>query len=540
MKKFIHNICKNFQRFLFFSSYVVFIFAMDSEQPISTMLRKELVPRKTFPIFDPKRAFELHTITPDEQGVVIAECGQVRYLNFGTFSDPEVLFEHPHVKHVPMIAMAQKKDTPLLIVSAGNYANPEAKGCISEYIVFIRDRLFKNHKLNHPIQTMRLNPEGDILAIAGNNFATIIDLKNNKFDKILCSSKENWFEDIAIGPDSMHIVCAENRGAIQLRAVHRTVKNINTSLLKQVETGDIIKKINYSSAEELLYLTHDGKAKTINMYDLLENSPVDLRYDKVKKIEKYELTSIVGGNVTSKLFADSVLYNLVAVDQGLEFSTVHWTDNIHVAGDDRRMIEVHRRNNECVENFILTIPTLEEKYNYITENRQCCVGIGHVLLAELCGRHVVALGTDGRMYLWILPEKSPVHSKVHKDQEVINRGEGNDRIRRRSKTFPEGELPCLRNEKQNGQGLPERDVLSGRRSSHSGLPRKDSKIERAFVHNAQVVSPQTDAGDGVEKEKKKSSPRFKLKISSGAKSKESSPPLGSPKSREGSTPSSPK
>ena len=404
MQKFKYNRCKDYGLFLLFSLYPLVVCPMNSPIVSNDF---SLKPQKTITIFNPTKDLKIGKswrdvvpgsimITPDGKGVVIAESGRVRQSYFASLCDigPEIIIEHPWVRHSPMVAMSQKKDGSLLIVSAGNYINEEQKR-VAEYIVLCNG-LSKVHKLDWPIQAIALDPCGEKLAIAGQLSVSIIDCEANKTDRAIFrdSNRENWIVDIAVNAKGSALVAVGNQNEVQYMSIAQYNGDIDLSNIKQVQSNDIIKKIYYPTPVDILYVTDDGKAKIINMYDFIENtiSPVE-----------------------STLFAQSTAYNKVVADQGENIATAHWTDNIQAPKDLGRKIKVYRKGIECIEKFTLEMDTVQERYDYITEFGQYGSGIGHLLQVALRGNRVVALATDGKMRLWSLPE----NSKLFTEPEIV-------------------------------------------------------------------------------------------------------------------------
>jgi len=408
------NTRKIFKCFLFFSSYVAAIFGMDVEPIASTALQKDiLIPKKTFMIFDPKKAFESRkpwqevvpgsmSIIPDEKGVVIAKRGQVYRLDFNTFTTPPtLLFEHASVKHCPMIAVAQKNnekdDKLLLIVSAGNYENPDKEGYVSEYIIYQEDAPYQIQKLRKYTQLIKLSSDGKMLVICTDHGITVVDREKNDIDTV--PFKDQLLTDVAINPDNTKIICIGSQGAIKLVEVARLRDKMSAYSMKQVATDDVITSISYSDQKKLFYLTNQSEAKIIKMYDFLENSPVDLLATKTK-IDSYDVKSISGGNVKSRVFIrEQLSYDLATIDQSSQCSVAYVDEK-----DNSRQVIVHCKYGKSIKKFVLTMPVLERTYTYITETRQSVQGRAGLLRLALRGSHVVALGTDGKMYLWTLPQ----------------------------------------------------------------------------------------------------------------------------------------
>ncbi len=484
MKNFTQCPWKRMGLFLFFSFNSVVVFAMNSPV-ISNDL--SLKPDKIMTIFDPKKELELGRpwnevvpgnmmITPDGKGVVIGDCGRVRYAQFDREYDiyPETIIEHSRVKHSPMIGMSQKNDGSLLVVSAGNYINVDKKR-VAEYIMFCNG---SSHikKIDWPIQAISLDSCGKILAIARRDSVTVIDLETGKNAEVYFKGsvfdKNIWIVDIAIHAKGNSIIATGSQGGVQLMALSKKDQgDINLSILTQVMSGDSIEKIYYSSLEELLYVTHDGKAKIIATYNLLENDQE---------------------NVQTTVFAAPSSCNMAIADSGEHIATAHWNNNRNVREDIRRKIKVYRKGMQCIEKFVLEVPQLEDRYDYITELGQCGLGVGHLLHVALCDKCVAVLATDGKIRVWSLPEKNVICNEAEKKELGFH------------------------------EKLAELQTASRSRDEKEPMKRNRSSSEKVRRQNL-IIS-----GDAVELgEKKKVSPRFIHLISRGShnSSKENSPVL---------------
>lgn len=404
MRHFIDSRWKRSGLFLFFSLQTIVVFAMNLPVISNDTSFK---PQKTISIFDPKTALGngkrwneivpgAVMITPDGKSVVISERGRVRRAHFDSMDDysPKTIIEHAQVKHSPMITMAQTTDG-LLVVSAGNY-NLEKK-YVSEYILFCNG-FSKVKKLEWPIQAISLDSDGTTLTIAGKLSIMVVDLETDKNTTTFFkhNNRENWIVDIAMNPKGKEIIVVGDQRGVQWMSLSKEDEgDINLSNLKQVVSKDSIKEIYYPNAEELLYLTYDGKAKIINIKDdLLEPSDEEMNQTTV--------------------FSHASLYNMVSADPSEHVATAHWTNDTKVA--TRHKIKIYRKSNEYVEKFILEVPELE-RYNCITELGQCGSKTGHLLHVALRGNRVVALATDGKMSVWSLPEKNAVCSEADKEDQ---------------------------------------------------------------------------------------------------------------------------
>ena len=388
---------------LFFSFYTVTTVSMDTPT-VSSHLR--IKPQRTITIFDPAQELLLDKpwrkvvpgsimITPDGKGFVLGEYGQVRHSLFeNKIGDvPKVIIEHPCAKkYAPMIAMAQKKDGSLLVVSAGNYTNSEKKR-VAEYIVFCNGWC-KTEKLDRPVQAIAIDSHGTKLAIAGQRSVVVVDVDTNQTDESFfkgLNKNENWIVDIAVYKTGRSIIGVGSQNGVQLMSLTKKDDEMDLCTLKQVESADVIKNIYYPSFAELLYLTQDGQAKTIDMYHLFDT-------DNDQEIKATH-------------FAHPSSYDKVVADPSGYITTAHWTNNIKA----NHKIKVYRKNDKCIEKFVLEMPTITEGYDYVTKFGNRAHGIGHLLEVAVRGNVVVALATDGKMQVFDLPEESLFSKQLHNE-----------------------------------------------------------------------------------------------------------------------------
>ncbi|HLW73250.1 MAG TPA: hypothetical protein VKR54_04325 [Candidatus Babeliales bacterium] len=406
----MQNKWKHSEIFFFFSFYIIPICAMNEPRVLtSNFISKKnfpLKPHKIIPVFDSKATLQAGKswydvvpgtvmITPDSQGVIIGDHGKVHLLQLNNNNISKLIIEHPYVTHSPIIAMAQTKKKELLVASAGNYMDLTNQR-VSEYILFCNGSS-QIYKLEFPIQAIALSPYGEKLAIAGFDHVTIIDLETPEKDsKRVRTTQGDYIIDIAINSEGRAIIAAECQGGLRLMDVSKCDAKIGIHNLQLAISNDIIKKIYYPCDAELLYITHDGKAKTIVLEDLLINE-----YNK---------------KINGTVFAESPLYDMVTADFSEQIATAHWTNDIKVAEDVRRRIKVYRKCNEYIEKIVLAVPALDSKYNYITNRGQYDSGVGHLLTVALRGNRVIALGTDGQLRLWSLPPKGMSDDGERKEQ----------------------------------------------------------------------------------------------------------------------------
>jgi hypothetical protein len=501
--------------FLFFSLHGVVIAMKVTNSPViynNSPIRLE----QTMTIFDPKKELERGnswskvvpgsiTITPDGKGVVIGDCGRVRYCPFDRENDddnPETIIEHRCVTHTPIIDMAQKKDGSLLIVSAGNYINLEQKR-VSEYVLFCKG-MSKIQKLDWSIQAIALDSCGKMLAISGRREVVVIDLETDKSSretfKGIANHNENWIVDIAINPLGKAVVSVGSQSGIQWMSLLRNNDgNIDLANLKQVVSGDIIKKIYYPSAEDLLYVTHNGGAKTIKIEDLLGSTGDDI-------------------NKTTE-FSHPWGYDMVVADSSDHIATAHWTNYKDGVNGAHRKIKVYCGNKDSVaEQFVLEIPTLDERYDYITEFGQSASGVGHLLHIALRGKQIVALATDGKMRVWSLPVKhesydntrEEFYRKLEELKAVVpvkekKRGRSNSNIEKLDKKKLTCSADSVNVIKKRGSSVPKPKLTLSADSVNAIDNRKSYSPKQSSMVSTDLL----DSGDAIDNNKpKKSSPRI--------------------------------
>lgn len=414
-------------------------------------------------------------ITPDEKGAIIASRGAVDYINFKTPpAVPFSLIKHTHNAYCPMVAVAMQSNR-LVVVSVLNSKKEEQKAqCIISYSEILRqsaafsNRWYEEKEIDSPVQAVTLSSDGNILAIASQDSIHIYDLQ--EFSS--CSKKffmprmhrDNKILDIseairvAPGSNDQHIAAVNDEGVIDFKRISKRDDNVSVQDIKGVKTGDSIKRIHLFNTQELLYVTTNGEVKIIDPNDWLEHFQ---------------------GNIKDRIISHHE-NGKAAVDQGLNYGTIHWIDSPDFSESVRFKIFVHRENNTSVEDFVVSVPdNVNKTYNCITATGQKASRPMHILTAALRGDSVVALLADGNLYWWQLPKKyqAPTEFMVKNPTSIT------DRLSNRSKG----------------------DNKSGLKPSPSS-PAIPSLSE--VVNKTRNRSSTTDAGD-----KKSDNPRNSIKIS---------------------------
>ncbi len=393
---------------LFFCLYTSIAFSMEIIPEVLSVVQQkvEFFPKKTISLFDPKKESEKGRlwdevvpgeliVTPDEKGVIITDHGRVRYAQFDT-GNIDVIIKHQCIKKIPLVAVAQKQDGSLLVVSVCNYYSEQDNKNVAEYAVYSHGSS-RFHHLQSPIQAISLDATGDILAMAILSSVMVMNL-NTKETKEAFFKKKNflddthWIVDIAMHPIRKWIVIAGSHEDIQWLSYDDKLSND-----KQVKTTDKIKKIYYPSVEEILYLTDRGEAKVVKMAELMEKD-----------------NNFIVDTVS---LATSLKYDKVVADLSEQIAVAYWTNNIKMAHNIRQKIKMYRKDDMRIDKIILNFSDLEDLYNYRTSSGKQDFGIGHLLHVALRGKTIVALATDGKMRLWSLGEQN----KYSIEPEIIKK-----------------------------------------------------------------------------------------------------------------------
>lgn len=403
---------------------------MDQDRILALKTKAALAEfQKIIPIWDNKKEIISDTrvaqnipnnilITPDESGVVMSFPGKVGYINFySPGSSPFTLVEHNHKKYYPMIAVAMPDKGELLIVSLLNpeesNQNPHCIVSHNELLsndnwtsnnIFSNTRWHENIIIDNPVQAITLSADGKILAVVPSDGSIqIFDLvrKSNakKFFMPRVQIADNNIRDISTATrissqsDDRHIAAVSGQGVIDVKKISTKDHDIAMENIKDIKTGESIEKIHLFATQDLLYVTSAGEVKIISTNDWLDHFQGNI---------KDRIISYHGGNKG-------------AVDQGLNYGTIHWIDRHDAFKDDRYRMYVHRENNTAVEDFTIFIPDgLEQKYKCTTVTGQTIERPMHILAAALRENTIIALFADGNLYRWLLPKKykKPTDSMV--------------------------------------------------------------------------------------------------------------------------------
>jgi len=167
MHNFLQGTLKHYGIFVFLLVHTAVILAMESPNHHRSLSPKQglpLKPDQIVQIFDSKKEVKKGIlwddlipkniiITPDGKGLILAKRGKVEGFSFDDPSNVKIIIEHPKAKKsFPIIAVSQKKDGLLTIISASNYKN-ENNEHVAEYILFCNEWT-TGKKLDKPIQAL--------------------------------------------------------------------------------------------------------------------------------------------------------------------------------------------------------------------------------------------------------------------------------------------------------------------------------------------------------------------------------------------------
>lgn len=361
-------------------------------------------------------------ITPDEKGVVMSYPGSVKYIALPTttfeainqkpresmvkvLSEQQTIIKHAHAAYYPVIAVAESEKN-LIVVSVLNSEDqitPKAE-CIISYNQIssaVRNKsgnmfcnaYFERKEIDAAVQAVTLSSDGKILAIALTDHIHIFDLESSsdckKFfiprakgvDRVVDIS-----EPVQVFPpfDGRHIASVNNLGVIGVKIISKTDDIVSCQEIKNMPTGESIERIHLLHDQDILYVTTNGEVKITNLNDWLEHFQ--------GKVKNRIISRHQDGNA--------------ALDQSLNYGTIHWVADPDRSESDRSNIYIHRENGPSVEDFNICIKNYtSKKYSFLTVAGQKKMRFVHIMAAALRGDTVLALLADGNLCCWSLPAK---------------------------------------------------------------------------------------------------------------------------------------
>ena len=417
--------------FLFLIGFLATLHAMDSGVPKLHPKKSmdSVIFQKKVQAWDPEKLVEEGKvshfyvpkdmiITPDQKGVLYTVPGQVRFVAKDVLvpTESHLMIQHSQKKYQPMIAAAMKQENLLVLVSVLNKQKKELPECVlSQY------RIKKSHNNSHNIfssnsfknlyphsnvkslasptlewddsnnvQAIALSSNGEYVAMGFKNFILLMDLLTEKSYRSIFpqnTSPQTYVVDVSVPVSNFldksesHLAAANNTGLIDCKKFTQEEMLMN---VKNVGTGDRIANVHLMPEKEVWYVTENGQVNTIDFRTFLEHCDNAIK----KRIVSYH----EGSNAS--------------VDQGLEKTTIHWSNNPQAPDTARLQIHVYRESGTKLESFVIELPdSLHKTYNCVGAQGQKTSAPVLISLAEVRGNSVAAFLTNGEIVFWKLPEK---------------------------------------------------------------------------------------------------------------------------------------
>lgn len=346
-------------------------------------------------------------ITPDEKTILASQPQRVYSLSLLSFdARPEVIIEHPYAKYSPMLCLAEKEDNSILIASTVNYIDEETNSVVSACVLHTNN-IQTTKKFPFLTQAIDMNKCGTKLAIASDYAVGLLTIRetqtsNENYAYFSEQANDSYITDIAISEDGTYIVAAGTGGIIKLfYALPDAIYKV-----KSIRCGDNIERVHFPIFQqeygEILYKTNNGTIKSIDMHALLNSDN-----------ERFDATP---------LFQPPALEQ-ATMDSGWNIGSTHWTQRSHNSKETRKRIIVYKkkRDPEQKQRIILEATGLGKNFSFLSETGTKICKPSHFIATAIRGNRVVALGTNGYVYSWIIPENNDLPQQVIDEEQNTNR-----------------------------------------------------------------------------------------------------------------------
>lgn len=428
----MQNRSKKNHLFLLLCFYVIPVHGMElilTENDTKQKSGKEFVtssPRRSHDcnrlirIFNSQQAFTAGTpwrkvvpakilMTPDSQGLIIAEYGRVRHCLFDKKEDNlKIIIEHTQgKKYPPMIAVDQKQDGSMMVFSVNNYTNDKNKR-LAECIIFCNG-FSKKQLLDMPIQVISAGGYGRLLAVAGGHDIRLIDVEMDKSSQAsfrFPHVDNNWIVDMAMHPEGKSLIAAGNNGDIQWFSIRQERNGFMIDHVKSVKVKHDIRNIYYPSNDELFYVDCDGNIKSFSLDNVLMTNNEDIKTNDFDQLADEEW-----------FFANHFVSAKACCPENVNLSK-------QVSAT---IIKVFRKNDKDQDEFVFEVPDLHNRYNYLTDEGKYASAEGHLLHVAVGSKYVAALATDGNLMVWEAPSKNIVDKSKHSELSSSNESDGENK-----------------------------------------------------------------------------------------------------------------
>jgi hypothetical protein len=382
-------------------------------------------------------------ITPHEDGILYTLPGKVYYCSKKLMkeSPPHEIIHHSHTKFHPLIAVASQTGQTdnaftkevLVVASALNNRSRKSKVPKIQVIIarlfaknppYLSHNVFDKHLIEYididmptegqvlqqeyslsNIQAMKLHKDGKLLVLAFKDHLRMIDLetkivkKSYFMPRVLLNARivdVSMPVNISSSSDTeQYVAVANSDGIVDFKRYSQQHDQPLFSSIKNINTCSPVKKIEMAPTHDLLYAVDQGEVKIISINDWLEHS---------------------SGCVKNRIISHGK-GNMVAIDEGAQYSSVHWDDNSGLSSANHATMSIYRENGTSMDETVVIVPDLPKKYVFINEKGQEAESASRILLGALRGHCVAAVTTEGCLYFWQLPGmyKSPTEENIRSD-----------------------------------------------------------------------------------------------------------------------------
>jgi len=308
------------------------------------------------------------------------------------------------------------------LVSAGNYKTDEHKRWSQ---VILRqsgnNAAYSLDSIKFPIQAIAIDSLGKKIAIAHEKSVRFWYCFGNKEDHLVTvqSGDGQIIAGIDFNNSGDKLIVCHNHGKICLIDCGE-----KPQILKSISIDMPIDRIHYADSQKVLYSVVDGKVMVLDMYDFFEQQSGSMR------------THFFDDN-------DSSQCECISFDQAHNVGFIGWTQKSYVSDKIRKIIQVKKRiKDNVMQTILLSADGLKDDYYYSSYEGAFKKGNYFFVQCALFNDRIVAVGTDGNLYVWQVssPELLCHHFHKKEQHEII--------INTPVKKITQGLLQELQEEKQ--------------------------------------------------------------------------------------------
>jgi len=385
---------KQLRIFLFFFFAIVPVtYAMEFQTLSINEKHPHINPTYTHQIFDFSEKIKAvpsmrMIISPESENTILIakDNGIVSRFSLNKNWEEEQLIKHDLMAHKSMFVAADNKKS-LVIASVSSYmnsANKEESECCIWKNGSVKTKYFESL-----LSAIALNREGNLLITADHaqtKTISIFDLDTDKVwvQHIFSPDKSDRIIDVTCDLRDRFFVIAKTSGITVMGRDGDKLDLYN----KNISYINDIKRICFSSYEDITYVTQDNKVKQVNIFGAMNDK------------------------VIPTTLCENFLHNQVVIDEEGSESVAFWINdkkNSHI------MVQKGKQHNK--EEFVLNGALFDENFAYVQ--------------VVIRGDNVAAIGSNGMLYWWkIVPHIIQTIFEVAEENavEVLPRKKSSSRV----------------------------------------------------------------------------------------------------------------